>query len=50
MIQLSIIIPHYNSPETLEVLLQSIPDIPEIEVLVIDDNSNLKLNDYSRCK
>ena len=50
MIQLSIIIPHYNSPETLEVLLQSIPDIPEIEVLVIDDNSNLKLNVYSRCK
>lgn len=50
MIQLSIIIPHYNSPATLEILLQSIPDIPEIEVLVIDDNSNIQLNEYCRCK
>jgi len=35
----SIIIPHYNSPDSLEVLLNSIPKNPDIQVIVVDDNS-----------
>lgn len=42
MVKLSIIIPHYNSPDLLGKLLRSIPDKSEIEVIVIDDNSNEK--------
>lgn len=37
----SIIIPHKNSVDLLAVLLSSIPDIPDFEVLVIDDNSDV---------
>jgi len=40
--QLSIVIPHYNSAGTLEKLLTSIPDIDDIEVLVVDDNSDVE--------
>lgn len=40
MINLSIIIPHYNSSELLEKLLNTIPVIDEIEVIVIDDCSD----------
>ena len=41
MIRLTIIIPHYNSVETLKKLLDTIPMEREIEVLVVDDNSNI---------
>ncbi len=37
---LSIIIPHYNIPELLDKLLGSIPVRPDIQTLVIDDNSD----------
>ena len=50
MIQLSVIIPHYNSPMTLEILLQSIPNRSEIEVLVIDDSSDRDIDYYNNCK
>ncbi|GEN54618.1 glycosyltransferase family 2 protein [Halobacillus faecis] len=40
MINISVIIPHYNSPKTLSTLLDSIPNKKQIEVLVIDDNSS----------
>lgn len=40
MINLSIIIPHYNSPDLLGKLLDSIPDRRDIEVIVVDDNSD----------
>jgi len=40
MIELSIIIPHYNSVTTLIKLLNSIPVKKNIEVIVIDDRSN----------
>src|SRR5699024_8599309 len=40
MINLSIIIPHYNSINTLQYLLESIPNYKDIEVIVIDDHSN----------
>lgn len=49
MIELSIIIPHYNTPLLLMKLLESIPNIPEIEVLVIDDNSTEEKEQYQRC-
>ncbi len=40
MINLSIIIPHYNSSKLLEKLLSTIPVLNEIEVIVIDDCSD----------
>lgn len=38
--KLTVIVPHYNWPERLEILLNTIPDCPEIQVIVIDDNSD----------
>ncbi len=40
MIDFSIIIPHYNIPHSLQRLLDTIPDEPNLEVIVIDDNSD----------
>ena len=40
MIKYSIIIPHKNCPELLSRCLKSIPYTDEIEVIVVDDNSN----------
>ena len=40
---LSIIIPHYNTPELLEKLIESIPHIKDIQIIVIDDNSDIQL-------
>ena len=39
-LQLSIIVPHKDSPEFLERLLNTIPDDEDIEVLIVDDHSN----------
>lgn len=39
-IKLSIIIPHYNTSQLLSKLLYAIPQKKEIEVIVIDDNSD----------
>ncbi|AFG34273.1 glycosyl transferase [Fervidobacterium pennivorans DSM 9078] len=39
-IDLSIIIPHYNSPKTLRKLLESIPVLDSLEVIVVDDKSD----------
>lgn len=50
MSNLSIIIPYYNTPELLKKLLQTIPQQKDIEVLVIDDNSNVGLKDYELLK
>lgn len=50
MKELSIIIPHYNTPQLLMKLLESIPDVPEIEVLVIDDSSDKDLKIYEQCE
>lgn len=50
MFNLSIIIPHYNSPLLLKKLLVSIPDKNDIELLVIDDNSNEGLKEYEALK
>lgn len=47
--EISIIIPHYNTPRLLEKLLGSIPDNDEIEVIVVDDRSNEQLEAYKAC-
>ncbi len=46
MINYTIIIPHYKSLDTLPRLLSSIPDRHDIQVVVIDDNSGLKKDDF----
>ena len=38
----SIIIPHKNTPRLLERCLCSIPTWDEIQIIIIDDNSNWK--------
>lgn len=47
---LSIIIPCYNSADTLPVLLQSIPDGSRLEVIVVDDHSTRLLDEYQICQ
>ena len=49
-INLSIIIPHYNSPKTLSELLKSIGIHDDIEVIVVDDHSSMYINEYQKCK
>ncbi len=46
MIKLSIIIPHYNSPKLLCVLLNSIVMNPETQIIVVDDHSTQELEVY----
>jgi len=40
-VKYTIIIPHYNSADSLEKLLLSIPRIPDFQVIVIDDSSTV---------
>jgi len=43
----TIIIPHKNTPKLLERLLNSIPDAPNIQVVIIDDDSeNINFNKF----
>jgi glycosyltransferase involved in cell wall biosynthesis len=44
---LSIIIPHFNSPNSLDILLRTIPDCDGIEIIVIDDKSDRDLDTLS---
>ena len=44
---LSIVIPHYNSPKSLKKLLNTIPNIEEIQVIVVDDRSNEYIEEYN---
>lgn len=46
----SIIIPHYNIPDMLSKLLDTIPNDEDIEVIVVDDKSTKELDAYSECK
>ncbi len=41
---LSIIIPHYNTPDLLEKLIRSIPADKDIQIVVVDDNSSVELD------
>ena len=42
----SIIIPHYNIPKLLRRCLDSIPQRPDLEVIVVDDNSSPDIVDF----
>lgn len=42
--RLSIIIPHYNTPESLIRLVRSIPVKKEIQIIIVDDNSTQELS------
>lgn len=44
----SIIIPHHNSPSLLQRLLNSIPKRNDLEVIVVDDNSDKDKKAYSQ--
>ena len=46
MYNVSIIIPHYNTPELLKKLLDTIPSKEDIQVIVIDDNSTKDIGQY----
>lgn len=43
--QLSIIIPHYNTPDLLDTMLTSIPQREDVQVIVVDDNSTRELQE-----
>ena len=47
---ISIIIPHYNTPQLLEKLLRTIPDIGNLEIIVIDDKSDDFLEEFEDVK
>lgn len=49
-VKLSIIIPHYNCPHYLRTLLLSIPDVSEIQIIVVDDKSTQNLKEYKTLK
>jgi len=45
MIDVSIIIPHYNSPKELNILLKTIPNRSNFQTIIIDDKSSDKLTE-----
>lgn len=47
MIEYSFIIPHKNAPNLLEKCLKSIPQRPDCEIIIIDDNSDRDKVDFS---
>ena len=44
----SIIIPHHEIPMLLQRCLDSIPDVPEVQVIVVDDNSSEQKVDFGQ--
>ena len=40
MINYSFVIPHHNTPDLLQRLIDSIPQREDIEIIVVDDNSD----------
>lgn len=45
-VKLTIVIPHFNSPQFLRNLLQTIPDQDEIQIVVVDDRSTKQVDEY----
>lgn len=43
----SIIVPHYNNPKLLQRLLDTIPVRSDLEIVVVDDNSDPSIVDFS---
>lgn len=50
MVNFSIIIPHYNIPDQLIKLLESIPQKEDLQIIVVDDKSNQSLEKLDCCK
>ena len=48
MVNYTIIIPHRNSPKLLERCLSSIPERDDLEIIVIDDNSDTTVVDFNK--
>lgn len=48
MINYSIIIPHKNIPDLLQRCLDSIPRRDDVQIIVVDDNSDPKIVDFER--
>ncbi len=46
-IKYSIIIPHKNTPDLLERCIKSIPEADDIEIIVVDDDSDEKIVDFN---
>ena len=46
MINYSIIIPHKNIPQLLQRCLDSIPVRDDVQVIVVDDNSDSRIVDF----
>ena len=44
---ISIIIPHYNTPSLLKRCIDSIPIREDIEVIIVDDNSDSNIVDFA---
>lgn len=44
----SVIIPHHEIPALLQRCLDSIPDVPEVQVIVVDDNSSEQKVDFAK--
>lgn len=42
---ISVIIPHFNSQESLKKLVASIPDDPRVEILIVDDRSEVEISE-----
>ena len=49
-INLTIIIPHYNTPSLLEKLINSIPELNDIQIIVVDDNSDKEFETFLKVK
>lgn len=49
-VNISIIIPHYNTPQLLEKLLMTIPIRQDVQVIIIDDYSEKELDYYRNVK
>lgn len=47
MYNFSIIIPHYNSPHLLQRLLNSIPKREDLQIIIVDDNSDPNKVDFN---
>lgn len=50
MIDFSVIIPHYNIPDCLERLIESVPSKDNFEIIVVDDKSDKNLEQLSQLK
>lgn len=44
----SVIIPHHEIPKLLQRCLDSIPDVPEVQVIIVDDNSSEQKVDFEQ--